>query len=110
LDIAEELVRLGAHVNARDKTAQTPLHFAAQEYQLEMVHFLAEKGAFIDAQDSFGNTPLSTAVFRSRGRGEVIEALLSYGADKHLKNNYDVSPESLAYTIANYDVRQFFPK
>lgn len=30
------------------------------------------------------------------------------GANPDIKNNYGVSPKSLARTIANYDVRRFF--
>jgi ankyrin repeat protein len=51
--------------------------------------------------------PLSHAVFESRGRGEMIRLLLSFGADKALKNKHGVSPENLARTIANYDVSIF---
>jgi ankyrin repeat protein len=69
---------------------------------------LLDAGAPVNARDANGNTPLSDAVFRSRGRGDVIKLLRDRGADPTLKNNHGVSPLSLAHTIANYDVRQFF--
>jgi ankyrin repeat protein len=72
-----------------------------------MAKLLLDHGAAADAQDAHGNTPLSHAVFESRGRGEMIRLLLSFGADKALKNKHGVSPENLARTIANYDVSIF---
>jgi len=83
------------------------LHFAARAFNPDATKLLLDNGAEGDAQDSNGNTPLSTAVFESRGRGSVIEVLLQNGADKNLKNKYGVSPSDLAESIANYDVKKF---
>jgi hypothetical protein len=47
------------------------------------------------------------AVFDSKGRGGVIKLLLSAGASKGLRNKHGVSPQSLAKSIANYDVSNF---
>ncbi len=106
-EIVFELLRSGANVNVRDKAHKTPLHFGARAYQPAAVDLLLKAGAQVDAQDANGNTPLSDAVFESRGRGAVIRALLARGADKKLKNNYGVSPDDLAESISNYDVRMF---
>jgi ankyrin repeat protein len=105
--IAAELLRRGATANAQDRHLKTPLHFAASECRTEVAELLLKSGASVDAQDSNGNTPLSDAVFESMGRGQTIKLLLAYGANKSLKNNHGVSPEDLANSIANYDVRQF---
>jgi ankyrin repeat protein len=105
--IAKALIQQGANVNARDRSLETPLHFAAREQQVELGQLLLDNGAEINATDSNGNTPLSRAVFSSQGRGEMIKLLLSHSADKNLKNNYGVSPQDLANTIANYDVKKF---
>jgi ankyrin repeat protein len=37
----------------------------------------------------------------------MIKVLLSHSADKSLKNNYGVSPQDLANTFSNYDVKKF---
>ncbi|MDH5740819.1 MAG: ankyrin repeat domain-containing protein [Nitrospira sp.] len=94
--------------DAPDDNGWTPLHFAAQSNAADTTELLLNAGASVDARDAHGNTPLSTAVFNSRSYGEVIKFLRTHGADPHAKNNHGVSPLSLARTIANFDVRQFF--
>jgi ankyrin repeat protein len=107
VEIVSELLSHGANPNMRDKSLETPLHFAAREYRPEVAQRLLNAGATVDAQDIHGNTPLARAVYSSRGKGEMIKLLLSHGADKTLANKHGISPEKLAETIANYDVRQF---
>ena len=98
----------GLVADAPDDNGWTPLHFAAQSNAADATAILLKAGAAIDARDTHGNTPLFTAVFNSRGNGEVIRLLRAHGADPYAKNNHGVSPLSLARTIANFDVRQFF--
>jgi ankyrin repeat protein len=108
MELTSELISHGADVNARDKAGETPLHFAAREYRIDAARLLLEHGAQVDVQDEHGNTPLARSVFASQGRGEMIKLLLSHSANRGLKNKYGVSPEDLAKSIANYDVKQFF--
>jgi len=107
MEMTSELLRGGVNPNIQDKRLETALHFAARYYQLKIAQRLLESGARVDVQDIFGNTPLGRAVFDSRGRGGMISLLLSHGADKTLPNKHGVSPEKLANTIANYNVRRF---
>ena len=107
LDISSDLIDAGANVNAHDNNLETPLHFAAREYQIASANLLLQHGAQVDALDSHGNTALFRAVFDSKGRGEMITLLLAHAADKHLKNKHGVSPDELANSIANYDVKKF---
>ena len=72
-----EVRRAGADPNSTDKQGFTPLHLAAQEGAVDTLKLLLEHGARVDAVNIFGNTPLFTAVFKSRGGGEVIELLRS---------------------------------
>lgn len=106
-EITSLLIENGANVAIQDNEGETPLHFAAREYQLRIAELLLRAGAVVDAQDLHGNTPLARAVFASRGRGEMIKLLIAHGADRANKNNYGVSPLSLAESIGNYDVLQF---
>ena len=108
IPFARLLLERGAKINAQDQLGWTPLHFSASGYQKEMTEFLLTNGAKIDVQDSYGTTPLFRAVFESRGRGEIIELLRKHGADPHCANNNGVTPVSLAKSIGNYDVAQFF--
>lgn len=62
----------------------------------------------MDAVNSYGNTPLFTAVFNSRGHGELIKLLRHHGADPSRPNSTGQTPIGLARLIANYDVAQFF--
>ena len=73
-----------------------------------MIALLLERGAIVDAPDKHGNTPLNRAVYNSKGRGEVIALLRAAGANATLNNRYGISPLSMALTISNYNVRQFF--
>ena len=105
--VVSELILHGADINHQDDGLKTALHFAASSYQPDVVEILLNNGAEVDAQDSHGNTPLSDAVFDSKGRGGVIKCLLSFGANKAKKNKHGVSPEELAKTIGNYDIASF---
>ena len=97
-----------ADLDRKDKAGMTALHFAAQDQQLQAVEALCNAGATVDAEDQFGNTPLWKAVFSSRGKGEVITALLKHGAEPDRKNKAGRTPKMLAETIGNYDVKRFF--
>lgn len=69
---------------------------------------LIAAGAEIDAQNRFGATPLSVAVFNSMGRGEAMQLLLDAGADPDRRNSAGISPRAGAERIANYDVAKYF--
>lgn len=102
------LLAEGASPNVADNNGWTPLHFAAQSQTADLVDALIAAGATIDAPDKHGNTPLHTAIFSSRGDGRVIQRLRAAGADPNHMNLHGVSPLSLARSIANFDVAQFF--
>ena len=62
----------------QDKDGWTPLHMAAENSHMEMVKFLAEKGAKIDAADKDYRTPLYWAALS--GHIEVVKFLAEKGA------------------------------
>jgi ankyrin repeat protein len=103
-----KLLASGLTSDAADDNGWTPLHFAAQSNAAAVTDLLLKAGASVEMRDAHGNTPLFTAVFNSRGKGEIVQLLRNCGADPYAQNNHGVSPLSLARTIDNFDVRRFF--
>jgi ankyrin repeat protein len=61
LEAVKFLVELGADVHASTETGLTAMHGAAYTGGNTIVRFLAERGAQVDVQDKFGQTPLTIA-------------------------------------------------
>ena len=108
LDDVRSGLQSGLDPNSKDDDGCTPLHFATQSNKTDISILLVNFGAYIDAQDSNGNTPLSNAVFYYDGTGELIRILRSLGANPCLENNFGVSPLKLARDIANSNVAIHF--
>jgi uncharacterized protein len=109
-DLSElrSLIMSGADPSAADIDGFTPLHFAIQQSYVDAVSALLAAGADVNRRNRFGNGPLFTAVFNSRGRGEIIALLRARGADPYAANAQGQTPIGLARLIANYDVARFF--
>ena len=60
----------------------------------------------MDAKNAYGNTPLLTAM--AYYEPSLITLLLERDANKDEQNNSGVSPYSLAKTVVNYPLLQFF--
>jgi ankyrin repeat protein len=63
------LLAAGANVNAAEARGQTALHGAAFWGMNQLVQFLADHGARLDAKDKRGFTPLDAALGRAGGNG-----------------------------------------
>jgi ankyrin repeat protein len=107
-DEVAKLVAAGADANAQDDNGWSPLHFAAQAVSSNCTAALLRAGADTSLHDSYGNTALWRAVFSSKEDGSVIRLLREAGANPLAKNKHGISPTSLARTIANFDVAQYF--
>jgi ankyrin repeat protein len=66
VDIAADLLRHGAEVNATQADDYTPLHEAAQNGQMEMIALLLQHGADTRARLSDGRTPRELAEAHSK--------------------------------------------
>jgi uncharacterized protein len=108
VDALSRMLGEGADPNVPDRDGFTALHFAAQQGAVAAAEALLDGGAEADAANRYGNTPLYTAVFNSRGPGELIRLLRRHGADPWHEGNTGQTPAGLARMIANYDVAQFF--
>ena len=68
----------GANINARGNCC-TPLFLAAGEGRLDVVRYLLDEGADVNAREGLGNTALAEATYY--GHIAVIKELLFRGAD-----------------------------
>jgi ankyrin repeat protein len=115
IEAAKMALMLGADVNARNREGRTALHAAVFLGDKEMIRFLAEKGADLEAKDLYGQTPLSIALgdpegliyrqlpgdahdYRFRqprpgGQKEIAELLLELGAQPFTGKYRDRSGE-----------------
>ena len=73
----------GLSANETDQNARTPLHWAADFGQVEVMEYLLSKGANVNAKDSYGITPLLAAVYESHEN--AVAFLVANGADKSVK-------------------------
>jgi len=67
-----------ALINASDEAGRTPLHWACRGVHIEVVKFLAGRGADVNARDANGVSPLHSV--SSRGNVEAAMVLLDRGA------------------------------
>jgi len=88
--------KLGVKVVDAGVNARTPLHWAADYGQLEILEFLVAQGADLEAKDRFGITPLLAAVHE--GHAEAVKFLLSKGANRNVKG-----PDGLSAADAGND-------
>lgn len=87
----EFLLEKGANIGARCEDNSTALHLAAsgeeQDCRLIGIKLLVAKGADVNAQNKYGDTPLREPVFR--GYRKIVTALVAQGgADVSLKDIY----------------------
>jgi len=67
-------------VNVGDYDQRTALHVASSEGLLDVVRFLINEGANVNAQDRWGGTPLSDAIRQQHE--EIVKYLIEKGASK----------------------------
>ena len=77
-----EKVRISPSAGRGEELGRTLLHLAPNGVVAER---LIAKGADVHAKDSFGMTPLHTAV--KEGRSDVVEVLIARGADVNAKSH-----------------------
>ena len=81
MDLVRQLVARDADIN---KPGWAPLHYAATGGHVQIMQFLLEHSAFIDAESPNGTTPLMMAAMY--GSPEAVKLLLDAGADLAMKN------------------------
>lgn len=110
LEELKKLVSQGVTVDARARGDVTPLHMASRAGYLEIVNWLLDNGANINARTMAqpgypgAETPLLIAV--EAGKTPVAELLLSRGANPNLKSSDSASPLGKAAELGNQDLVQ----
>lgn len=89
------LVEKGADVKVADFREQMPLHYAAQNGQTETAEILIKAGSPLDAENSYGRTPLLLCC-RERGTPELARLLIDAGSDINANDNFGSTPLELA--------------
>ena len=82
----EELIDMGADVNAENKKGWTALMCASRYGHKEVVELLIQKGADVNAENNKGWTALMLA--SAECHKEIAEVLIQNGADVNQKNDY----------------------
>lgn len=83
------------------KEALTPLMYAADYYDIDMVKLLVENGANVNAKDSHGRNALMYAVFRHDV--SMIEFLASKGGNVNIKSFNDLGTGITPLMVATDD-------
>ncbi|KAK0113977.1 hypothetical protein ONS96_014824 [Cadophora gregata f. sp. sojae] len=92
------LLDAGASPHTRQKSGETPLHFAARACLRDPLPYMSkllDAGADINAQNHGRLTPLVYAC-EKKNNAAAIECLIQQGADINLPNNDDDFPISIA--------------
>jgi ankyrin repeat protein len=92
---AEELLRLGADIDAQDSNGCTALMYAAQGGHIHVIRYLCEKGAALDLQMKTGPTALCFAIYSNRLN--VVHFLCEQGANVDLYKPILAAAESGYY-------------
>lgn len=109
-DNVKELVQAGKSVNEKQRMMLTmPLHVAAQEGNLEILKYLVEKGAKVNAQTYMKKSPLHFAVIN--GNLDCAEYLLNKDAKINVQDIKNLTPLWYAVegtTINKKDFDKFY--
>lgn len=94
----------------RPFTSRIPVIPVSEKYnnRLEMIRFLVQKGADINAIGEEGNTALHKAVLKDQPK--VVELLLELGADTSVQNNAGLIPYAIAVEEGYKEIKDLFDR
>jgi ankyrin repeat protein len=95
-------------VNAKDRNNNTPLHFAAQTGNMEIVRLLLSKGAEVNERNNEGITPLHLAV--QKCNQEACRSLIGKGADLEAKDKENRTPTDWAIAFNHRDLAEYLKR
>ena len=109
LQIVKYLLNNSANINIQGEFNMSILDFAVIVDDLETIQLLIDKGADVSLADSFGSTPLYSAV-EFNSKIEIVELLLKKGADIDAKKSDGSTPFSKAIERSNLPMVKLFIK
>ena len=71
-EVAAALIQAGADLNARNARGETPLHWAANAENTDILNVLLDAGADVSVRDYDGRTPLETAELNGRSEAAAM--------------------------------------
>ena len=98
------LIKNGVNVNARANDNRTPLMIASENNHLNAVIFLTDHGANIDLQDREGYSSLHYAAGNISDLCDVLDFLITNGADVNAFTNDKFTPLIIASNCNNLNV------
>jgi len=104
IELLDWLIKNGANINHQDRNGYCALHFAGQQKNIDTAKLLLDKGANINLIDIYGNPPIWTAIFNSKGDFQLVKLYFLKGANLDNENNHGMTPRKLAETIAGFDL------
>lgn len=75
INLALQLIEMGADINSRDVRSCTPLHIAAEYAEPALIELLLTRGADLEAVDDVERTPLHAAVLAESAHANVAVLL-----------------------------------
>lgn len=78
IETLEVLLAAGGELNAGDARGQTPLHGAAYWGWNDVVQYLADRGADLQAKDRAGKTPVDSALGKAGGHGRGGQTIMVF--------------------------------
>lgn len=107
LEQVKEALTQGASVHITDNRGWTPLHLASSRGHIDVVQFLLEEGADLEARtDRINRTPLHLSSMH--GFPKMTSYLVAMGADIRATDVYEKTPLELARLTNAVQVIAFF--
>jgi ankyrin repeat protein len=100
-DLAGDLVRYGANVNAAEQDGSTPIFTAVGIGSGSVTQVLLDAGADVNAINDIGQTPLMVAA--KAGSPEVVAMLLKAHADGRARDKHGLNALHWAATGGDFD-------
>ena len=100
--LAEQLIKKGSDLNAKNNKDKTPLFLAAEWNHKDTAEILLAEGADVNAKDQMGRTPIYSAIYDHHI--EMTKILIAKGADLNAKDKSEIIPILTALIMGYQDI------